>query len=439
LNQPNASVACIGPAGENLVRFAAVVNDSGHVAATGGLGAVMGAKKLKAVAVCGNYKVPVANEDELREASKRLIDANLSAFWGKMVHEGGFVAGLNIYVDLGLLPHKNCTYHTYPPELIEGFANFRKRFKGKRKSCWACPMNHLRVIEIDQCPYEGFVGEEPEAEDFCAWTLNIGNYNLDAAVYLSHINDALGMDAKESSFLVSLVMECYEEGIIDKEFTDSLELKWGNIDAAKVLLEKIARRDGPLGNILAEGLRRASYLLGVPNKAVYFKGAGPHVYDFRAAVIGILDLCISDVGSLQGSTSSLAPDPEMADVTTIVHVRGLMPFPISRASKRHFVDSLILCHYNINLLMPPITFEPYILDLVRAATGWKDFTLKEALTFSERITNLARVFSIRHGLRPEDEWPSPRMLEPLEDGPAAGLTLKPYYKGLLEAYYRVMG
>lgn len=439
LNQPHASVACIGPAGENLVRYAAVFNDEGHVASTGGLGAVMGSKKLKAIAVIGTNRVPVANEEKLKEATRRLIDANLQAFWGKLMHEGGTVAGLPLYADMGLLPYKNCEVHTYPPELIEAFAKFREQFKGRRKPCWACPMHHSRTIEINYGSVKGLEVEEPEAEDFCAWTLNIGNQDLNAAAYISHLNDALGMDAKESAFAVSLAIDSYEEGLIDKDFTDGLELKWGNVEAVVKLLEKTAKREGSIGSILAEGIRKASYLLGVPNKGVYFKGAGPHIYDFRSAIVGILDLSISDVGSLQGSTSSLEPDPELASVTTTVPIRGLVPIPISRVSKRHFIDSLVLCHFNVNLMTPPITFEPYVLDLIRAATGWEDYTIEEAFTVSERISTLARAFNLRHGLKPEDEWPSPKMLEPLKDGPLAGITLQPYFKGLLEAYYRVMG
>jgi aldehyde:ferredoxin oxidoreductase len=442
LKQPNASVACIGPAGENLVRVAAVFSDEGHVASSGGQGAVMGSKKLKAVAVYGTEKIPLADDEKFKEASKRLVDVNMNAFYGKLHDEQGTAGWFPMLSQTGALPLKNCTSNAYPPEVVEKFtgANIRKNFKIKRKPCWACPINHAQTVEVAEGPYKGLVSEEPEYEDFAGWGMNIGNFDPAAAIYLTRVNDGLGMDVKESAFLISMAIECYEDGVITKDFIDGLELKWGDVKAAEALLEKIAKRQGKIGNILAEGLKRASYLLGEPDRAVYLKGAGPHVLDFRGLIPSLFDQSVCDTASIQGSTASLAPDPEMASITTEVHIKGLpMPFLISRASKRHFVDCLVLCHFNVNLMTPPVTFEPYILDLVRAATGWEDFNLEEALTVSERIINLARVFNIKHGLTPDDDWPSPRMLEPPKDGPAKGVTLKPNYKGLLMAYYKVMG
>ncbi len=123
-----------------------------------------------------------------------------------------------------------------------------------------------------------------------------------------------------------------------------------------------------------------------------------------------------------------------------VYVKGLnTPFVLGRFSKSNFINSLIICFFNVNIAMEPIMFEPHVLDLVRAATGWKDYTLQDALAVSEKIIQLARVFNIKQGLTPEDDTPSPRLLEPPVDGPSEGITMKQVYKGLLSAYYRIMG
>ncbi len=125
LNQKNASVACIGPAGENLVRCASVFSDFGHVASSGGLGAVLGSKKLKAIAVLGTQKITLADEQELKAAAKRLVDANKESMYGQILPTSGTAGQFAMVVEQGLIPHKNCTTNVYPPGVPENFANQR--------------------------------------------------------------------------------------------------------------------------------------------------------------------------------------------------------------------------------------------------------------------------------------------------------------------------
>ncbi len=130
-------------------------------------------------------------------------------------------------------------------------------------------MDHCQIFTIKEGPHKGLVLEEPEYEDLSGWGFNIGNYDLAEAMYLTHVNDGLGMDVKEASWLISFAMECYENGILGMEDTEGIELKWGDTKAVETLLGKIARRQSILGNTLAEGIKRASYLLGAPDRAVY--------------------------------------------------------------------------------------------------------------------------------------------------------------------------
>jgi aldehyde:ferredoxin oxidoreductase len=440
LNQKNASVACIGPAGENLMKGSCVMNDYGHIASSGGLGAVLGSKKLKAVAVIGTQKIPLADEQELRAAAKRLADINKDTLYGSIVNTAGTPGQFPMAGGMGIIPQKNATSNVYQQEVIENFGNIRSIVDGKRNSCWACPYNHSQIFTIKEGPYKGFVAEEPEYEDLAGFGINMGNNDVAAAIYLTHVNDGLGMDVKESAWLISFALECYENGIITTKDTDGLELKWGDVKAVETLLGKIARREGVLGNILAEGIKRASYMLGAPERAVYAKNAGIHVIDLRGLMGTLFDASVSETASAQGNVQAFGGDPEAGNLVKEVYIKGVeAPFVFEKFSKSNFINSLILCYFNVNITMAPILFEPHILDLLRAATGWKDYTLQESLTLSERIMNLARVFNIKHGLTPEDETPSPRMLAPPRDGPAQGVTMKQAYKGLLSAYYSFMG
>jgi len=436
--QQSASVACIGPSGENQVKYAAIFSDEGHVASTGGLGAVMGSKKLKAIAVYGSMKIPVADEEKLRESVKELMQFNKFGLYGKVITDGGTAATFPILAQLGAVPYKNWTTVSYPPGSIERFAGIRYVFKTKRKPCWACPYNHGMFIEITEGPYKGLEIEETEYEMLAGFGPNIGNLDPATAAYLAYKTDTLGMDGKETSFLVSFIIESYENGLITKELAEGLELRWGNVEAVEKLLEKIAKKEGKLACILAEGLKKASETLGIPDKAVYMKKAAPHIHDTRGMIPALFDQAVSEIGSIQGNTASY--DYEVAPYSTIVRFPGYpLSFTLSRASKRVFADSLVICHFQVAVLLPPVMLEPHILNVFRAVTGWKDYSVNEALDTSERVINLARAFNIRHGLRPEDDWPSQRALEPPKDGPVKGLTLKPIYRELLKAYYRQMG
>ncbi len=440
LNQKNASVASIGPAGENMVRCSSVSSDFGHTASSGGLGAVLGSKKLKAIAVFGTQKIPLADEQELKAAAKRLVDVNKESLYGSTVPISGTAGQCSMTVDQGMIPLKNCTTHDYPEGVAETFSNQRKFVDGKRNSCWACPMNHCLEFTIKEGPHKGLVCEEPEFEDLTGWGFNIGNNDLNEAIYLTYINDGLGMDVKESSWLASFSIECFENGIFGIDDTEGLELKWGNTKAVEKLLGKIARREGFLGNTLAEGMKRASSLLGQPDRAVYCKNAGMHVVDFRSMINILFDAGVSETASGQGNTQAFAADPEVEGLAKEVYVKGIAaPFVFGRFAKSNFINCLVMCFFNVNICMAPIMFEPHVLDLFRASTGQKDYTLQDSLTLSEKIIHLARAFNIKHGLTPEDDSPSPKLLEPPTDGPAEGITMKPVYKGLLSAYYRVMG
>lgn len=428
------SVFGVGPAGENLVRFAVVAGDRGHVCSKGGCGAVMGAKRLKAIAVVrGAMQVPVFDRELLKEKAKAL-DHEAKTANGGMRHNwgtGGLFAG---YEKVGLLPVENLRTSKFPAaERLTG-QWLRENYEHRNKTCWACSLRHTRYMKVPDGPYEGYEGEEPEYECMAAWGSLINNTEPGAMVMLTNLADRLGIDANEAGWLVAWAMECYEKGILTKEDLDGFELDWGNVEAVATLLEKTSTRDG-VGDLLAEGVMRASQRVGgeAPDLGVYtLKGSTPRGHDHRVAWSEMLDTCVSSTSTIQAGTRLTSPDrfghPPVSDPFSPWEVAGA-----NAAVEGWFVflDSLGICRF--------ITEHPELtMACVNAVTGW-NLTLDDALTIGRRAINTLRVFCFRHGLDPATEAPSPRYGSAPSDGPAEGRTVEPYFDWMKRHYFQLMG
>lgn len=259
VKERDVSVYGIGPAGENGVLYSAIVGDRGHLAAHNGLGAVMGSKKLKAVvAYRGQRNFTIKDPERLKEKNEALFEhaKGFGPFyqWGT---GGGFSA---IY-GMGCLPVRNYTTDLYPEHERMNGQYMRTHFEVRSMPCYMCRVAHVKEVTVTEGPYKGCVGEEPEFELLAALGPQIGNTDLGAVVMLTREVDRLGMDCNEATWTIGWVMECYEKGVLSKKDLDGLEMKWGNVEGVKTLLNKIARREG-VGDLLAEGVMRASKKIG---------------------------------------------------------------------------------------------------------------------------------------------------------------------------------
>ena len=232
-----SSVYAIGPAGENRVRFACIAGDHGHVAAHNGLGAVMGAKRLKAVvAERGSVKVPVSDPKRLSMLAKELarhtekVMPNLASF--------GTAEGYPILHRIGQLPVRNYTSNIFPEYEKFGPDYLRTEFKNTPTTCWSCRFAHCRITEVTKGPYKGYVGEEPEYEGLAAMSSVIGQTDPGATVMLGDTIDRLGLDVNESGYMIGWMMECYEKGLLRKADLDGLEMRWGDAEATLTMLKK---------------------------------------------------------------------------------------------------------------------------------------------------------------------------------------------------------
>jgi aldehyde:ferredoxin oxidoreductase len=242
------------------------------------------------------------------------------------------------------------------------------------------------------------------------------------------------MDTNESSWVIGWVMECYEKGILTRKDLDGLDMKWGNVEAVKTLLEKIAKREG-VGNLLAEGVKRASEKVGgeAPKMGVYtLKGSTPRGHDHRGRWGELMDTCISATGTVQaGAYLTSLTQFGMPPVTN-----AFSPWEIAASNAKldgwyPFLDSLGICRFN--------SFEPTLtVECVNAVTG-RELTVPDGILIGRRTINVLRMFNFRHGLDPALEAPSFRYGSNPVDGPAKGKSIGQYFPWMKSFYFELVG
>ena len=423
------SVYSIGPAGESLVKFSLLFGDRGHVIAHNGFGAVMGSKKIKAIAVDrGKLKPPVKNQKGLVKLSKEMGEqAKKHPVYGR-IHKYGTSMLWPMLTNIGLLPVKNLTTNIFPAH-----KNFSREYYGslydmRRVSCWACPLHHVQHMKIKRDSDNQVEVKDPEYECAASWSSLIGNEDFESAVLLSDLADRLGLDSNEAGWVISFAIECYEKGILTEKDTDGLQMTWGNVDSVREMLLKIARREG-FGNILAEGVKHAAEHIGgdALSVGVYVKkGHSPRTHDARARWGDILDYATGGVGTSESNPVPM-DDPLLPKNVALSVVRGKI---------REFVDSLVVC--NIATMTYSGIDIKNLIDSLNFITQW-DYTEEDAIQMSLRVTNLFRAFNIRNGHTPDLEVPSIRYMSPPVDGPAKGRNIGKSWEEIVNEYYEAMG
>ena len=424
----------VGPAGEHLVKFAAISGDRGHVAGHNGSGAVMGAKRLKAI-VAARTRGDVRVKDPARLASvaREIVDTIKADPATKKMYDWGTGMLLSGAEAGGYLPVKNYTTNLFPEHEPFMAVNYRQRFETKLEPCWACQMHHLHMLTVTDGPYAGYAGEEPEYEQWAAWGPVIGNTDPAGALVLSNETDRLGLENNEAGWVIGWVIECFEKGVLTEQQTDGLKMNWGNVESARALLHRIARRQG-FGDLLAEGIMRASQRLGgeAARLAVYTrKGNTPRGHDHRGRWFELFDTSVSNTGTIEAGPPVLPQelglkegDPYRGpDVSTLVAgTKGRMLFE----------DTLGTCRFCTRVPLKLVT------SALNAATGW-DMDMDEAMAVGRRIVNVLRAFNVRHGITPEVEQPSLRYGSVPVDGPAKGKSIGPEWDSMMDNYYQLMG
>jgi aldehyde:ferredoxin oxidoreductase len=429
------SVYCIGPAGENKVRFSVIMGDGTHTGSKGGVGAVMGSKLLKAIVVCrGKVKPNIYDRSGLVSIAKELHEEAITYLNGSR-HKWGTNGTFSRLHKIGGLPVKNYTTNLFPDhEKMDG-RYVRSHFKTlKRKLCFNCGINHIYEREVTEGPYKGLVAEEPEYEAFAAFGSVIGQADAGAVFYLTDLADRLGIDANEAGWVLGWVMECYEKGILKPSDIDGLDMSWGHVESTAALIRKIATRQG-VGDLLAEGVKRAAEKVGgeaVDMAVCTVKGATPRGHDHRARWHELVDTCLTNTSTLEATFVGVRP--HLLDMPPVHDAFSPWEVPLVNAHQNGWAmieDCLGACRFNLNY--PKIVLRAY-----NAVTN-ADKSLADMLIIGKRIVNVLRLFNLRNGLTPEMEAPSPRYGSAPIDGPAEGRRILDHWSHIREVYYKSMG
>jgi aldehyde:ferredoxin oxidoreductase len=439
------SVAAIGPGGENMCAGGMIANDEHHHFAKGGVGSVMGSKKLKAIAVAGDKKVPLDNQEKFMQMMKTWRENTFVqpsfAWWIREWYGGADV--IDWKKEHSLIAVKNLStaddraWHAMMAEMRAG-----KTAKVKPVPCYGCPIGCSYRIEITDGPYKGLVATPSGGgESIEGAAAIVGIWEAGAVFHMMELYDRLGLDSSTAGCALALAFECYEKGLLTKEDTGGLELTWGNVQAAEKLLKMYANKEG-LGRILSMGIKRAAEAIGrdAPKYAVHIKGMGINLHDWRPVWGILLGQIVAGAGPRweADGIDSWAPEtdlgyPKLLDGPT--HI-GKPEAVRLTAMKKLWEDSVGSCWFSAWGVKGSLDFIP---KAVNYATGF-DLTPEDALAVGERILNFERVFSIERGFTVEDDFDiGPRFLEPPDMGHGAGKSIAPYLRGMVMEYYRLMG
>ena len=421
---PRFHTAIIGPAGENLVRYATISHDNRH-AGRGGLGTVMGSKLLKAVAVAGSQRVPVADPAGVVKAAKDLSQRSFGPATAKY-RELGTVANLLTFNRFAALPTRNFQQGTFDeaPALSGEALNTARRVA--RNSCAACTIGCEHIYAAP----DGDVRLEYESLFALGPLCGIGDQG--AVLQAARLCDRLGLDTISAGASIAFAMECAERGLIDEP-----ELRFGNAAKMLALLEQIARREG-LGALLAEGTRRAAARIGgdAPDFAPHVKGLEIPGYEPRALQTMALGFAVGSRGA--DHNRSGAYEADFSEKTDRLHGGPESArFAIETEDKAALMDSLILCKFLRGVFTDIFAEGAELLSLV---TGW-DLTADELHTTARRIVTAKKLFNLREGWTPaEDTLPKRFLSEGLPAG-ANGEALLPRERlqAMIQAYYQGRG
>jgi aldehyde:ferredoxin oxidoreductase len=429
VKEKRARVALIGPAGEKLVRFACVVNELKHANGRTGMGAVMGSKNLKAIAVRGDSKPEVKDVEKFLELAKSLTEQINTHGPNKVMRKLGtpnVVMALNAQ---GILPTRN--FHTgvfEGAEKISGEKMAETILRGE-EGCYACAVRCKRAVEVASGPYATtpiYGGPEYETLGSLGSLLCIDD--LAAIAKGNELCNRYTLDTISAGVAIGFAMECYENGILTKEDTEGIEFRFGNVDAMIKGLEWIAFRKNRLGDLLAEGVKIAAEKIGKGSEkyALHIKGQELPMHDPRGKTGQALSFAVSPTGAdhieAPHDTPFATPGPMLARIAPLGLLEAIPTLdfgpkkvritPISSSSGPSSNSwGVQLCRWSIWAL--PLQQAG---GVVTAVTGWET-SLWELLKAGERTVTMARVFSLREGIGRKDDTLPDRLFEPLESGP----------------------
>ena len=429
-------VAAIGPAGEKLVRIACIINDKTRAAGRTGMGAVMGSKNLKAIAVRGTHDVTVAKPEEFMEYVKEFHERMKGPATQKY-RTLGTPENVLVHNSLSCMPTRNYNNSRFEgAEKVSG-ENLNERFVAKIIGCSSCAMRCEHICVVPEGPYKGTM-TRMEYEPLWAMGPYCGVDRLDAIIKGMDLCNYYGIDAISAGVIVGFAMDCYEKGILTEKDFDGIDARFGNHEALVKIIEKMGKREG-IGDILAEGVKTAGEKIGrgAEKLAQHIKGVEVTGYDLRCLKTAALGFAVSFRGADHNRHGAYAFDVK-GKVNRLVAEKGRGKMVKDMEDVYTLIDSFIVCKFSRGTYYKELEDMTKLYILV---TGI-EMTPEEMKRSGERINNVARLFNIREGLgRKDDTLPYKVMHQPIQDeGPSKGAYVtQEELDLLLDDYYMARG
>jgi aldehyde:ferredoxin oxidoreductase len=443
LRDHNTRVACIGPAGEKLIPIACIINER-RASGRKGLGAVMGSKNLKAIAVRGSQKPSIADPSRFQEVRKTLLAAmKAHPMLYPTFSKTGTPCVIDLTATMGILSTRNWGETGVRNLIPELGVDAHDKMIVDRAFCSECPVGCSQVKMVKEGPYAGYLSEGPEFETTYSLGSNLGIYSLAPVIAGDRLCDEYGIDSISAGVAIGFGMELFERGILTEKDTDGVELKFGNDKAMIEMLRRIAFKQG-FGAILSQGVKKAAEIIGKGSEkyAMHIKGLELPGYDVRGAKAHGMNYATAYNGADHCRGYAFQeifgiPFPEKVDRLEIKGKGKLAAW--NQDNRCATTDCPTLCGFILDMSVCEIACQ-VIGDLVTAATGIS-FTAKEVEKVGERVNNIARLFNIREGFtRRDDTFPARLMNEPLKGGASAGQRISQEDLDLmLDEYYEARG
>jgi aldehyde:ferredoxin oxidoreductase len=450
LDDSRVRVALIGPGGENLVKFANIVNELSHFNGRNGLGAVMGSKNLKAVAVRGTHNIEVYDKERIKEITKNISKRAKES----PQREKGTIESIPGILDTGWLPCLNFSASSVPEakELAEDINN-KTILKGY-DTCYACPIRCKHVVEVDD---EGIKVDPsyggPEYEAGVTLGSICGVYDYKYIAKANELCNKYTVDTISMGMAIGFAMQCYEEGILTNKDTDGIDLKFGNKEALLEMVERIVYRKGYLGNLLAEGTLIASQKIGKGSEKFIHQVKGQEIpaHDPRIQIGKGIQYATADYGAdhMKVPHDFFFTDKESVGVTELTELGVYEPVSLHELGEKKvrlykkldiywsLLDILGVCCFGY---MPRGLGKLHeLMEIIEAVTGWKTSWF-ELMQVGERSINMAHIFNIREGFSPRDDTLPEIFYQNFNKGPldGTGAVNKKDFEEAIKMRYEIM-
>jgi len=454
LGDKRIRIAQIGPGGEKLVHFANIVNELKHYNGRNGLGAVMGSKKLRAIAVRGTKNLNIFNKEKVKDTAKQITKRITDNPLSRTLKEFGTVAGVGPVYEAGWLPTNNWSDNDFKKGENLAVETYNKTILKNTEGCYACPIHCKRVVEVNDTDikvdplYGG-----PEFETVIALGSLCGVDDLKYIAKANELCNKYGIDTISTGSMIAFAMQCYQEGILTKKDTEGIELTFGNKKAMLEMIEKIAKREG-LGVVLSKCSILAAKEIGKgADRFIHqVKGQDVPMHDPRVKVGVGLQYALSDYGAdhmkaVHDQFFKEADSPGTKTMKGLGILEPVSPTDIGQKKVALFkpldiywslLDTLGVCDFGY--VPRSVGTLDELLEIIRSTTGWRT-TWFELMKLGERSINMARIFNMREGFSSKDDTLPDVFYQNFKGGPldGQGAIDKKDFQKALKLRYELMG